>query len=215
MESIKLKLNKIAKLLENPQQIPPTHFTLGTEADNIKHGKKLMRDRRKMAIEHMGGFTLWEFPRGYALINDETSYVAYYMKYDISHWNFFGRRPAASQVAVWRDPRIDYTRNLSAKIFFDHLLYNWHTVITDALQTGDGERFWKIRIAESLSRGLDTYFVSLISPKQITKIRDSKHLIQLENDGEIWGADKTFRNKRIVITTKPFKERHEDNGKGA
>ena len=81
---------KVMELFESPKHTFPTDFGLDEFDYNVKFGQELLKQYSKVALEKVGdGYTLWEFKREFALIRDEDSYVAYYIKLLFRCFSFF------------------------------------------------------------------------------------------------------------------------------
>lgn len=203
---------KLEDLFESPERTWPTDFNLKNRPYNIKVTKQWLRKKNKQPLESFenGMYTLYEMPRSYILVNNKdpnAPFMVYMMQYQV---NFHNRAwgPAAQQVAVWRDPFEKISRGVTERIFFDYLLQNYHTVITDSMQTPDGERFWEYRIGDAFDRtGVYVYYVSFIAPKEIIEIKNDQQLRDIANNKQIWGEAHANQARRIIITTKQLDER--------
>lgn len=99
---------------------------------------------------------------------------------------FLGFADCIQQVAVWRDPLDHRTEGVTAKVFFDYLLPKTGYIITDALQTGDGERSWEIQIARAFQRNLFVYFISFIPDRKIRRLKSKFDFYDIKKSA--WGA---------------------------
>lgn len=200
-----MKLKDIKKdttpLIETPQQIASQQFGLDDRRNNILYGTKFMQNNKKRAIESIGEYTLWEFPRHYMLIRNDDNHIAYYMQYEVKSLEYLNNRPCATQVVVWRDYNVYETQGISAKIFFKCLLYTWGTVMTDTYQTMDGEKFWRIRLVDAFQENIPVYFLDLNSNKNIIRVNNEHELRSITDIHKIWGRDSSYKNKLLLITT--------------
>lgn len=203
-----MKLKDIKKditpLIETPRQIASQQFGLDNTENNIHHGKQFLSEPDKQAIKSIGEYTLWEFKRHYILIHNETNYISYYMQYDVKPLEYLNNRPCATQVVVWRSFAVRETEGITKEIFFNELLQTWKTVVTDSYQTPDGQRFWGNIVAKAMQMPASVYFLDLSSNKKIIKINNSREFIEMENNKMIWGIDQSYKNKLLLITTKPL-----------
>ena len=191
-------------IFESPQK---TFVDFGMDNDSKKN-KNVGKEYQKngIAIEKIGDYTLYETNRGYALLNDETYKTIYAMKFKFDYHKFLNRK-CVSQIAVWADLAEQESEGVAKRIFFDHLLYNHETVITDYEQTDSGEAFWKRRIGNALRMpGVYVYYVSFVPNREIIEIKSTAELYKLEKEKEIWGNKQHNAAKRIIITTKPMEE---------
>ena len=191
---------KLEGLFESPQYTFPQDFELEDFEFNKKQGAKILYGR-KTPIEAIGDYTLYELPRGYALLHNDTAYIAYLMKFNLDFFKFL-QRQCASQVLVWRKVSIPESKDLAANIFFNHLLPKYQTIITDTSQTPDGERFWEARIAEAITKNFYVYYVNLLPNREVTRIHSWQELDKFKKDKEIWGDAAKHQPRRIIITTK-------------
>ena len=144
---------KVMELFESPKHTFPTDFGLDEFDYNVKFGQELLKQYSKVALEKVGdGYTLWEFKREFALIRDEDSYVAYYMKFRFDMINLI-KRQCVSQIAIWRSRMVNEQSGMAKRIFMNHLIPKYGNIITDSEQTEDGRRFWADRIREYIERG--------------------------------------------------------------
>lgn len=199
-----MKLHDIASLLESPANTFPTDFGLDDETRNKDFGTGLLKQHSKQALEQIGDFTLWEFKREYALIRNEDNYVAYYMQFRFDLINQI-KRQCVRQITVWRSVLVSEQSGLAKRIFLNHLLKSYQTVITDAEQTPDGRRFWADRIRDCLSDGIIVYYLNIIAPREITQIHTMADYADIVSGRPAYGDETKFQHRRFVITSQPFK----------
>ena len=196
---------KLGRIFESPKYTFPQEFNLDDESVNIKTGKELMNDSRKEAIKAIGDYTLYAFPRAYALIHNDSKYVAYLMKYEVNFHKFL-QRQCASQVLVWRAPVRREAIDLARYIFWSHLLPSYKTIITDSVQTPDGERFWGNRLTEAFANGIYVYYVSFIPNREVIQIHNENEFLKIRTDKDIWGDESKHQGRRIIITSKELSD---------
>lgn len=187
------------ELFEMPQSVFPTEFNLMDDVKNAAFTHKFFNEKKPLAIQQLGDYTLYESSRAYALIENDTQRAAYAMQFTVSS-NAYLRTTCAQQVMVWRDTQVYETEGLAPHIFFSHLLPKYHTIVTDSMQTEDGQRFWDKRILEALIRGLNVYYVSLIPPREIALITSDKEYQAITRKKEIWGGENKHQARRLVIS---------------
>lgn len=199
---------KILDLFETPQHTFPTEFGLDDDVKNASVAKDWLSDKRKQPLEQFDGgrYTLYELPRAFILVDhsdNKTPKLVYAMQFKVAFHKFIGRQ-CAQQIAVWRDPTSLATKGLARHVFTDYLLQNYKTVITDSVQTPDGQRFWDERIAESLNEGMYVYYVNLLPTREIVNIESVEQYKKIKNSKEIWGDETKHQARRIIITTSPL-----------
>ena len=127
----------------------------------------------------------------------------YYVQYKEIMHKMIGHR-AISQIAVWRDDLSTHAHGLAARIFWDHLLPIHGVMITDALQTKDGRRFWMNRIGEAYKRGLNVYYLNLVQSKggvapELLHLRTLAEFKTLSGEREFWGLAELHERRKILI----------------
>lgn len=195
-------------LFETPQHTFPMEFGLDDEGTNIKLAKEWLADKRKQPLEQLGNgqYTLYELPRAFILVDHEDPdqpKLVYAMQYKLAFHKFIGRQ-CAQQIAVWKDATATVTRGMANHIFTDHLLQRYKSVITDAMQTPDGQRFWDERISEAIADGYYVYYVNLLPVREILQLKNVNQYKQLRGNVDIWGDETKHQARRIIITTSPM-----------
>lgn len=194
---------EVQELFEMPQSVYPTEFDLTLHAKNRHFVDQFFATKKATPIKQYGDYTLYENARSYALIENDTKEVVYAVKFTLTNNTYIGQ-VCAQQVMVWRNTKVHETEGLAKEIFFNHLLQHHKAMITDALQTEDGQRFWDKRVLEALRMGLHIYYVSLIPPREITPIRTDREFRALASNKEIWGNDNKHQARRIIISSVPL-----------
>lgn len=197
---------KLEDLYETPQKIGDIDdHLLNNRASNANLAYKYLADKRKVLIKELADKVgLYELPQNYIVIDERTNppKIIYYVKYEVQNLGYLGRK-AASQVLVWRSVGFKETRGLPSRIFFDYILPKTGTIVTDYLQTNEGERFWGDRVGDALSEGNFVYYVNFLPPRVIQQI---KHIDELRSIRDIvWGEHQKYRQRRIIITNQQLK----------
>lgn len=109
-----------------------------------------------------------------------------------------------TQIAIWTDYTSRYTdlpsgERVSKYVFFNILLPLADAIVSDALQTDDGRRFWINRTKESILKNLHVYAV-FKDQNRIYKI-DSVEKLRKHQNG-IWGDERAFENRKLFISKK-------------
>ncbi len=195
----------LRQLLEmSPRRIDPTDFGLDNELENKSYGRQLVSRGAIPIKKHGDDYTLYEIDRGYVLMKNDTKEIVYQMEYRQQFFPGINRK-AVRQIKVWRNLLVTETQNLSKDIFFNTLLYNFKTIITDSEQTEAGEAFWKNRIGEVLSDSkCYIYFADIQHPRQVVKINNRQDYVKYRDLA--YGDSKQYQSKKFVITTDPLDE---------
>jgi len=197
-----MKLNEIY-LEEMPKIVEPTNFGLDDRKTNHAFAKKMLKDKRKKIIKSFDDdHILYEIGQKIILINKQRQEINYVVQYDIKTFSAL-KQDAIQQIKVFRLKGSEYIDGLAKDIFFNKLLPKYGLMITDALQTEDGERFWFDRIRDALNLNLFVYYVDLVNKKENFRILDTNTLRDKED--EIWGHSADFKSKRVIILDKELK----------
>lgn len=190
-------------LFESPQWIESQEFGLDKISSNISRAKELLGDSKQaMIAEIFPSVNLYKIANQYALINVVDQYspvIWYYVKYETKYRKFLNNT-CIQQVVVWRKMTEPKTDGFAKKMFFDYLLPETGCIITDALQTSSGQRFWMARINDAFSLSLPVYMVDLMPPQKIIKLENPQDIDTLLSDESVWGDHKSYQTKRIIIT---------------
>jgi hypothetical protein len=174
-----------------------TDFGLTDEKKNKKILKNLLTKKK----ETFWGTETHELFRtgawdgsGYILLqNKRENLISYIVKYEMKNgvMNF---KKVIVQVKVWRSLKDPAVSGLAKKIFFGILLPKYGAIMSDMLQTRDGQRFWIDNMTQADARGYQVAYVDrnqrkvVIHPKDISMYDwiDSFHTWEDEtkNDGE-------------------------------
>ena len=188
----------------SPQRIGPTDFGLDDELENKRYGRQLISRGAIPIKKHSDDYTLYEIDRGYVLMRNDTKEIVYQMEYRQQFFPGISRK-AVRQIKVWRNQLIPETNGLAQDLFFNHLLYNFKTIITDNEQTEAGEAFWRIRIGEALHKsGVLVYFADIQHPRQVVKINNRQDYVKYRDLA--YGDSKQYQSTKFVITTDPLDE---------
>lgn len=174
---------KLEDLYEFPQKTGPigSDHPLNKRASNANLAYKHLADRRKVLLKELADkVNLYQLPQEYVVIDERARppRVIYYVKYEVQNLGYIGRK-AAVQVLVWRSRGFKETRGLPSRIFFDHILPKTGTIVTDYLQTDEGEGFWLDRVGDALSESKFVYYVNFLPQrviKQITSVDELREI---------------------------------------
>lgn len=92
-------------------------------------------------------------PQGgdFAHIATKTGLITYFMEYTTTQRGVFGK--SATQIKVWATIAPGMV-GIAADIFFNVMLAEFDSMISDRIQTDDGRRFWLRRMAEAIQKGM-------------------------------------------------------------
>lgn len=144
---------KDAPLFEMPMLVAGDDFGLNNPEANRHEVDRLLSGPYK-TIESHGPLVLGQRTEGgdgeFFLIDTEHKVLAYYVNYEVNNLPGLGR--CATQVILWRRSGAGMP-GVTRKVFFDILMTSFDAVVSDAVQTGDGQRFWIDRMAEAIHAG--------------------------------------------------------------
>jgi hypothetical protein len=127
----------------------------------------------------------------------------YYVQWSEIFHKLVGHR-AITQVAVWADPVDPRSTGAAARIFWEYLLPIHRVLMTDALQTPDGQRFWRNRVSEAFDHHLHVYYLNLLPGKdgqrEMIEIASKSAFDRLAREKEFWGREDLHRARKIIIS---------------
>jgi hypothetical protein len=186
----------------SPQYVHSTNFKLDDKSVNRRLYLDITLDNHKEEIREdfvPKNTKLYKIKNTFALLYDNK--VIYYLKY-IEKWYGFLKRKCIQQVVVWRDRKYKETVDFAENIFFKILLKINGTIITDSLQTEDGQGFWDNRVINAYDHGLHIYYINFLAPdKEIIELPTAHDFRKIVDDKDIWGSRNKHQAKRIVIST--------------
>lgn len=149
-------------ILEAPQSIGPTEFNLDDRAINRAFAAKQMR-RVTEVIEDTPDYQLARTGDGrhgwILLYNKHDKTADYVVQYETRNWNLLP--PTVTQCVLWRDAGSAFVRGITVRVFFDYLLQHHPAIMSDRLQTQDGNRFWITRMVDAIARNFRVGVVDL------------------------------------------------------
>ena len=189
----------------NPQMIAPTQFNLSDLDSNQDYLKKILRYKSLEVFDDTSErkfFRTGKGQTGFYIVQDkETNTITYLVRYETKNWKYFGK--SVTQVALWRKTGEPTSVGITQEVFFDHLIKDYPTIISDAQQTNDGRDFWKDRMAQAVAKGFRVGLAD-VQVKKIDwfdrSVPFSKWLTDREN---AWGNDKKLRVQRFLISRDP------------
>lgn len=136
-----------------------------------------------------------------ALVQDQMKEVAYYNHVIIVPYTDLNCRPATQQL-VWRSTDYSHSAVLSGlpvSVFFNFILKRYDVILSDNVQTGEGQYFWQRNMSEALARGLYVYHYQLMSAT-LTHIKDQEHMKSLTD--KLWGETDDYKESLAIISCK-------------
>jgi hypothetical protein len=194
-------------LFEMPKEINATEFNLDDEkvnhrvAVNFKYDGELLEDLGK-------GLALYQRGSRIALVQESVGAgsllsIIYYVQWKEIFHKFVGHQ-AISQVAVWADKNHPSSQGIASRIFWEFLLPIHDVIITDALQTPDGHRFWRNRVGEAFQHHLRVYYLNLMKStggvgRELIEIHDAAEFAKLAREKDFWGREDLHQARKIII----------------
>jgi hypothetical protein len=193
-------------LFEMPREINATEFNL----DDVKVNRRLAygfkTDGELLEVLNDTD-SLYQLGNRIALVvqaEGEPTRIVYLVQWKEIFHKLVGHH-AISQVAVWRDQHAARAKGIVQRIFWEHLLPIYEVLITDALQTPDGKRFWTNRVAEAFEHHLRVYYLNLLPSKgggerELIEIKDVAGFERLAVEKDFWGREDLHRARKIIIS---------------
>ena len=107
----------------------------------------------------------------------------------------FGR-----QVLVWRNQGAPEAAGFAQHVFFDMLLPRYKALISDVMQTRNGQSFWQYALQHALRKGHHCYFLDNRVGQVLHPLLSVQDVVKFKYD--IWGKTKDHQNTFAVISTK-------------
>lgn len=144
-----------ARLLEMAQEIPATEFNLDNPIVNFNFLTKQLLKVTEV-IEETLLYTIvrtGDFNNGWIFLhNIQDNTVDYAVQCKVRTWSWLPK--TVTQTIIWRDDASELAQGIAVKMFFEVLLKKFNSIISDSQQTPDGNRFWRSRLANAVSRGM-------------------------------------------------------------
>jgi hypothetical protein len=182
-----------------PQIALSTEFGFDDKIQNQKFAKKYYRSSKKEIIkEFPNGEILYKLGNKFILIDIEVPQIQYIVQYEIKN-SIMLNHQTIQQVKVWRNDLSHNVKGLAELIFFKKLLPLTDIIVTDALQTYDGKKFWFNRIMDAFRLNLNLYSIDLNKKKSLMKFDDHKELQKFIDSH--YGHKEQFKTKRLIISS--------------
>ncbi|HHO0939065.1 TPA: hypothetical protein ACRTTK_003104 [Aeromonas hydrophila] len=134
-----------------------------------------------------------------ALVQDSSESVIYYNLVLIVPYVDLKCRPATQQL-VWRSPVFkhrDILANLAGQIFFNFILKRYDVIMSDRVQTGEGQFFWQRQMSEALAKNLYVYHYAFMTTS-LTRVKDDEHLANIVD--VLWGETDEYQESLAIIS---------------
>lgn len=149
-------------LREAPQAIDPTQFGLDDPAYNHQFAARLMKRVAEIIDDTPDSQLIrtGNLMNGWIMMYDKQDQSAVYaIQYQTRHWRLLPT--TVTQCVLWRKRGSVLVRDITRRVFFDYLLKKFPAIMSDALQTSDGNGFWIDRMGEAVARGLRVGIVTV------------------------------------------------------
>lgn len=158
-------------------------------------------------------YRLGDSQTGYIVLYGEldqgsgTPSVLYFVRY--KKINAAGFPRLGRQVLVWRDKNSELSVGFAHYVFFNILLNEFESLLTDTQQTENGQRFWMFELDHALKHP-NKYHVYFLDRRpahgalvQLRTLQDiSKH------KSDLWGTSEAHLRTHAIISTKPLSLRN-------
>ena len=197
-------------LVESPLRITSLVIPrLENPNDNKKLFKTVSQQKNKQFIGHYNDHVeLWKVVKGketeiFGLV-PEDSYVGYYVRWEQQNANFIDT-DWATQVLVWAGVS-PFTKGLPDEVFYNYVLPETGTVVSDSEQSARGEHFWQRMIAMAFKNSKYKIYLVDFHKKTVKRIKAYSDYVKLYHSSDSpWGDKRGFHNGlRIAISDYDF-----------
>lgn len=189
-------------IMEMPKIISPISFGLEDDTKNRLLAHELL-GKKQETLEKGNGFELFltgdKFNGYIALYVDEIDLLGYVIKYRAGKSALVGK--TITQVALWRrGGGTLHVPGITRRVFFDHLLKIWPTIMSDGQQTPSDEEFWRSRMAEA---SIGSYRVGILnfSTKTVKWWDRAGPFSVWLKETEGWGKENKHEYMRYLISS--------------
>jgi hypothetical protein len=192
----KMRFHEFDNLGESPERIPAQQFNL----DNLVANQIFLKnkiDKIQEIIEDSADYRIFKTGdknNGWIILENYSRQTAdYVVQIKSKNWNWMP--VTATQCILWRNPASPYVQNITTKIFFNYILQNYPVIMSDKLQTDNGQQFWLRQMANAINRNYEVGVANL-NLRQI-------NWYDPKNDGffEDW-----IKNQKTFADPKSFKD---------
>ena len=193
-------------LIESPQLVNPTNFSLDDDELNIAWGIELHK-RIKETFYQKGDdifYMTGDGTKGYLVLQStKDMYIDYLVRYEVKKVDGLGKFCMQTVLWVSDSPRtMGMENNISSKGFFDILLKKYHRIISDKEQTKDGQRFWRKRMSIANQMQLKVGYIQVGLNKIDWFDPSGGQLISqwMDDRADAWTSESKGRYKRFVVS---------------
>ena len=141
-------------LNESPMKLAPTSFSFDdrqfNQAKLIEYSQNI-----QTIIFETGNYRIFQTGTNHngriILENKDLKTIDYILEFVVT--NGFWLDVAVTQTLVWRSPN-PKINNIASKIFWDILFVRYPAILSDGMQTVEGNKFWFRRMYEASQKGL-------------------------------------------------------------
>jgi hypothetical protein len=154
-------------------------------------------------------YRLGDSQTGYIVLYGELNHgsgertILYFVRF--KRINASGLQKLGRQVLVWRDKNSHKSVGFAHHVFFDILLKEFHSLITDTQQTSNGQRFWMFELDHAF-KNPEKYFVYFLDRRpshgKLLQMKSADDLSVHSKD--IWGTSEGHLRTHAIISTKPI-----------
>lgn len=186
-------------LTEMPELISATDFSLIDPVTNLNLASRLMK-ANKTVIEEDNDIILFRTGNengNIAMVDKRSQKIVYWVRFETKNIKEIG--PSVTQVILWRD--VDYPRanGITEKIFFDYLLVHWGAVISDGMQTQDGQRFWRRTMGQATLKNKKVGMFNMFAKTVNWYDGVEPYSDWISSQMKAWGSTNTHQGYRFVI----------------
>jgi hypothetical protein len=204
MEHFREEFLHVELLNELPRLIDPlTNYLLNKPSENARIYAKLAGNKFKQEVRRLSeSVVLYRFRTHFFALHGEDRRVGYYMRYETDAKRIV-RGSYVSQAIVWADQIYPETAHLAKDVFFEILLPEKETILTDDEQTQLGQNFWSGVVGRALAEGRYAYYVDLLA-KQIVPLQKSTDFWRVIEDFDVYGPTRRHEPKRFAVAVHPL-----------
>ena len=140
---------------ESPQRVPPTNFIFDKGDKNRAFAAKMLKKEVGNPLEDTPEYRLFQTGNArngwLVMVNKQDGRTDFAMRFTAGSRSWLPSFVSAN--VGWVDRAKTHTAGLVSRMFFDHLLKKFGTVVSDRKQTPSGEGFWRRQMSEAVTRG--------------------------------------------------------------
>lgn len=185
------------------QEVVDTDFGLNDDTKNQAFANKELKKKRRV-IEETNDYILFQtgdkFNGTFDLIDKDNNRIDYFVRYKSEKYDVLGT--FVTQVMLWRRNISPYVQNITTRIFYDELLKQWSTIMSDNQQTRDGYEFWERRLSDAYRKGYAIGIIDLRNRAKTKKIYTGKinKIKEWLKENDVYGPDEKHFHIRYFIS---------------